>query len=625
MIDSHRCDYPLLAVADGGFARKVNLGVGKHGGSALQTPGMGGDMSVTITGARIGAVGFALGLSLAGLAAAGVASADTPDTGSAPAAASPANAATAAKSRPTRSAKTEKRAATGSVADGRRSDLPASRIGHFLAGGPPLARRSVSPAPTAASAADSSALPVLDPTPPSITVHNNTAQTIWIYNLTNSGDYSIPADFQPVSIGVGDSAPVTLAIGTGAAGSPRNRIYVVEGPTGFTLPVAASSGVDAFNPTAVSAENSFLNYNFLEYNYYPANGSYDYTIDTSYIDEWSLPTQMKFTLNGSNWSGAVDGQTYGFNDFDTVASQLAAAGGPYSDLVWSGSTPWTPQPPATVSRIIGPDKVWTQQSFEPAENINMNNTGWVPVSYQDFVQFGSYPSKDAQSTVYPYAQDGTAYSTIGNFNFWKFQVTAPASTPYPIALRTAAILDKFPADSNGVYGFFTYPNDEAAGQFTNIPEAVSLDIYVNGSADGVSDSVVKGGAWLYSRPAASGTKRFRTRGPGGAMNGTSATDTFILNYSFERKGDAPQVDTGGEGGDIVVIDKAAIAGATSSVVETVDTAQFHGCDTYASQFVYESSTGYLYYDRDPSRPGYTGVLAKLSLLSPDQTQPLFIL
>lgn len=59
----------------------------------------------------------------------------------------------------------------------------------------------------------------------------------------------------------------------------------------------------------------------------------------SYIDEWSLPIQTKFTLNGADWTGAVDGKLYGFNDFDTVVSQLNAAGAPYGDLVWSGATP----------------------------------------------------------------------------------------------------------------------------------------------------------------------------------------------------------------------------------------------------------------------------------------------
>lgn len=441
---------------------------------------------------------------------------------------------------------------------------------------------------------------------PSITIHNSSGQTIWVYNLTTSANYSIPAGFQPVAVQAGDTTTVTLALGTAPAGSPENRIYIVQGTSGFTLPVSSPGGVDAFNPTAPSAGNSFANYSFLEYNYYAANGGHQYTIDTSYIDEWSLPIQLQFHLNGASWSGAQDGKTYGFNDFDTVVSQLTAAGGPYGELVWSGTTPWSPYPPSTVSRIIGPDKVWAQQSTEPADNINMNNSGWVPVSYQDFVQFGS------STTSYPYAYNGTQYSASGNFAFWTDSVTGPASTPYPIALRTAAVLDGYPADANGVYGFFTYPNDESAGQFTNIPDAVSLDVYVFGASDGVSDSVISGGKWVYSSTS--------------PLQGTDATDTYILDHAF-TKDDVPLADAQNTDHDIVVIDKAALAGATSSSVDIVDSVHFAGdsAANYTSQFVYERSTGYLYYDSDPSLPGYTAVLANLSGSSIDPSSAVFVL
>ena len=272
------------------------------------------------------------------------------------------------------------------------------------------------------------------PATPSITIHNSSAQTIWVYNLTTSGDYSIPAGFQPVEVHAGDTTKVTLAPGTAPTGSAENRIYIVQGTSGFTLPVSSAGGVDAFNPTAPSTGDSFLNYSFLEYNYYAANGGHQYTVDTSYIDEWSLPIQMQFHLNGASWSGAQDGKIYGFNDFDTVVSQLTAAGGPYADLVWSGTTPWSPYPPATVSRIIGPDKVWAQQSTEPADNINMNSTGWVPASYQDFVQYGS------TAASYPYAYNGTQYSMDGNFSFWKSSVAGPDvhALPHCFAHRRGA-------------------------------------------------------------------------------------------------------------------------------------------------------------------------------------------
>ncbi len=478
------------------------------------------------------------------------------------------------------------------------------------------------PVPTAAPAAPAPA--VTAAAPPSITVHNDAETTMWVYNLTTSGDYSIPADFQPLSIAAGHSAPVTLALGTGAPGTPENRIYIVEGEQGFALPVASPGGIDAFDPTAVTAGNSFLNYSFVEYFYYPSATGDQYTIDVSYIDEWSLPIQFEFTVNGADWTGAVSGKTYGFNDFDTVASQLTAAGGPYGDLIWSGDTPWTPQPPASVSRIIGPDKVWAQQSSEPAANVNMNMTGWVPASYQNFVQYGY----SAAQPSYPYAQDGTQYSPKGNFTFWKDAVSAPGSTPYPIALRTAAMLDGFPADANGVYGFFTYPNDETAGQFTNIPTAVALDIHVHGSSDGSSGSVIEGGQWLQSgtlSPAGTPWRIARKQRP--VLAGTAATDTFILDRTFSTPRTAPRLVAGADDLDVVVIDRMLLAGAISSEVDIVERARFGGGGhaNDASQFVYETSTGYLYYDRDPSRRGYTGILANLSGSSIDPAQRVFVL
>lgn len=494
------------------------------------------------------------------------------------------------------------------VLDGLRNwlnTLPANPVSDFLEGALLSLRRALVPDPVIES-------PVASPAVPTITIHNSsTQQTLWVYNLTTTGNYSIPATpwttdqgvpadwVGPVSIAPGASAPVTLAVYNAAPGSPANRIYFVEGDA-FTLPITSTSGIDPFNPTASPAGDTFQNYSFIEYNLYPATGGgYQYTIDTSYIDEWSLPVQMKFTLNGSGWAGAVDGKTYGFSDFDTVVNQLTAAGGPYSDLVWSGSTPWDPQPPAGVVRIIGPDKVWAAQSFQPPSNINMNTVGWVPTSYQNFV------------TAYPYNGTQVSGTSQDNYDFWRFNVDGPASTPYAIALRTAAVQDGFAPDANGVYGFFTYPNDEAAGQFTNIPTATSLDIYVWGAGDGASASVVPGGVWRYSSSAApTGATGPRVKVVRGTLAGTAASDTFVLNYTFQNPALVPLVQGAGTQGDVVGIDAVAL-GATSTSVAVVDWAWFL-CNPNQSQFVYERATGNLYYDQNPSTPGYSGLLANLS-------------
>ena len=591
-------------------------------------------------GVCVGAAGFTLGLSLAGLCVAGAASADsdTADSkrdGTTAVSAGPAADSPAAAKRGTRGGVT----AAKSVAAAARSEVsvkssdsvrPAAAVRSSVKAPPPA---DAVPSPETVEVAAVSATNA-----PTITIHNNsTTKPIWVYNLTNTGNYSIPdTPWQaeppapapplppdwvgPVEIAAKSSAPITLAVFNAPAGSPGNRIYIVEDAP-FGLPIAPTGGLDVFYPPGFPTGDTFQNYSFLEYALYPADGGYEYTIDVSYIDEWSLPIQTKFTLNGADWTGAKSGKLYGFNDFDTVVSQLTAAGGPYKDLVWSGATPWDPQPPSSVKRIVGPDKVWTAQSNEPVSNFNMNVTGWVPASYSTFVQYGHYTDTNSQ-TVYPYAYNGTQYtapptppkpqSTTAqdNFDFWRYQVTAPSSTPYPIALRTAAIYDGFTTqDANGVYGFFTYPDDEAAGQFTNIPTAVSLDIYVNPVADGLSASVIPGGIWNYTSSAVQTGPWREVRKTRPVLSGSVSTDTFINNAGFANARVAPLIDLSGPGGDIAVIDRFPLQ-ATSTAIDFVDRAWFlgWGLGNTSSQFVYEKSTGALYFDRDPQWPGYTSML-----------------
>lgn len=55
--------------------------------------------------------------------------------------------------------------------------------------------------------------------------------------------------------------------------------------------------------------------------------------------------------------------------------------------------------------------MWAQQSNEPASNIGMNVTGWVPTSYQNFVASLPYNGTQLSGT----SQD--------NFDFWRYSVT----------------------------------------------------------------------------------------------------------------------------------------------------------------------------------------------------------
>ncbi len=618
----------------------------------------------------VGAAGFALGLSLAGLGAAGVASADSPKTDAARAdskamsAGPERQAPTATKRMAVRAgnipAKLSGRTAPGAPArragsiplpsalDGK-SDPPAAPIGN-LGADTALAAPPTAAAPTAQPMDVLDLAAVSTANTPAITIHNSSkTESIWVYNLTKTADYSIPETpweteppplppdwVGPVEIKPGLSAPVTLAVFNAPPKSPGNRIYVVEG-SAFTLPITPTSGTDPFDPTAFPVGDTFQNYSFLEYSLYPADGGYEYTIDVSYIDEWSLPIQTKFTINGADWNGAKSGKTYGFNDFDTVVNQLKAAGGPYSDLVWSGATPFPPQPPDTVHRIVGPDKVWTAQSLELPPNFLLDKSGWIPASYSDFVKYGAYMASN-QQMVYPYAYNGTVLTKPPvspnpqdpnaqvNFDFWLHQKTAPGSTPYPLALRTAAILDGFKtSDANGVFGFFTYPKDEAAGQFTNIPTTVGLDVYVFGSSDGLTGSAVPGGTWAYTSSAVQYGPWRQIRKNQPKLSGTDSTDTFILNAQFGNARIAPELDFTGLGGDVAVIDRYPL-GATSTTIDFVDRARFLGCglSNTSSQFVYETSTGALYYDKNPQRPGYTSILGVFRGVT-DPAEVLFVL
>jgi len=603
------------------------------------------EATVVNIGVCVGAAGFTIGLSLAGLCAAGAAAADSGGTDAVRGDSAAVSAGPAAPKATKRGARTGGVAVkpVAAVKPPRAAESPrASRQLNQRPAAPQVSAPQASQVSQASEASASEAPAATATNAPTITIHNtSTTKSIWVYNLTNTGNYSIPdTPWQtepappapplppdwvgPVEIKKNSSAPITLAVFNAPAGSPGNRIYIVEDAP-FTLPVTSTGGIDPFYPPGFPGEDTFQNYSFLEYALYSANGGYEYTIDVSYIDEWSLPIQTKFTLNGADWTGAVDGKLYGFNDFDTVVSQLNAAGAPYGDLVWSGATPWDPQPPSTVKRIIGPDKVWTAQSNEPESNFTMDVTGWVPASYSNFVTYGSYVATD-NSTVNPYAYNGTELTkpptapkpqdptAQTNFDFWRNSVAAPGSTPYPIALRTAAILDGFTTqNANGVYGFFTYPNDETAGQFTNIPTAVSLDIYVNTTSDGLSDSVIPGGVWNYTSSVKQTGPWREIRKTRPTVPGSVATDTVINNAGFANARVAPLIDLSGPGGDIAVIDRFPL-GATSTRIDFVDRAWFlgWGLSNISSQFVYERSTGVLYYDRDPQWPGYTSVLGVFS-------------
>ena len=241
----------------------------------------------------VGAAGFALGLSLAGLGAAGVASADSPKTDAARADS------TAASAGPARQASkgAKRMAARDGTAPARPSAAVTRRPASAIALPSPSNGTSNPPAvPIGQVAVTAPAVPLpADPVPtdqpigtsdlaalsaantPAITIHNSSkTDSIWVYNLTKTANYSIPATpweteppplppdwVGPVEIKPGLSAPVTLAVYNAPPKSPGNRIYIVEGSE-FTLPITSTGGIDPFDPTGSPAGDTFENYSFLE-------------------------------------------------------------------------------------------------------------------------------------------------------------------------------------------------------------------------------------------------------------------------------------------------------------------------------------------------------------------------
>ncbi len=184
-------------------------------------------------------------------------------------------------------------------------------------------------------------------------------------------------------------------------------------------------------------------YSFVEYLYEPAQSRYN--IDLSYIDDFSYPVTIKFS--GCSYVGFEENFEYGFTSLDSAVNALKEqATYSWGSLVWPTNDPSNPLKyawPKNIYRIIGPNKVWTSQSF--------GLSGYAPDSYKNFVS--SLPFNGTQ-----------LFDTQGNFAGWQNLVSEPSSTGYVKALHSIS-----PQDKNGKYGFFTYCRDNTTGEFTWVP------------------------------------------------------------------------------------------------------------------------------------------------------------
>jgi hypothetical protein len=315
-----------------------------------------------------------------------------------------------------------------------------------------------------------------------LTIVNNSGNPVYVYDWDMS--LANPVPISPVTGGnplnsMKDGKGGTLELTMQKASRPSvaaRRIYISDKELNESLnkhnpdpkkqpPAAPDPYYYYYDATA--------QYSFVEYNYNDPStptSSNSYTIDLSYIDEYSYPVTLKFS-NVGTYTGCVEGHEYGFTSMVSVKNALKAISPPvngaehaWDALIWPDIVKCeynSEDYPHGMVRIIGPNKVWS-------ENPGSTVKAWVPDSYLPFIQ--SLPNTGHQLF------GGTAAST-SNYAVWeKYTSTdnpSPSNTGYVKALHSVATADK-----NGKYGFFCYPKDNTAGEFTYVPDDVGCTITI---------------------------------------------------------------------------------------------------------------------------------------------------
>jgi len=310
-----------------------------------------------------------------------------------------------------------------------------------------------------------------------LTIVNKSGQPVYIYDWDMSLENPLPISPVPggnplnsAQGGIGGTLLLTMQKASRPSVAAR-RIYISDTELNKSLN----------NPSTPAAPDPFnyhvdatAQYTFVEYNYNdPSNptSANSYTIDLSYIDEYSYPVTLKFS-NVGTYTGCEEGHEYGFTSMNSVKNELKSISPPVSGaeyawdaLIWPEivNCTWdSASYPHGMVRIIGPNKVWLQN---PGSVIIGN---WVPYSYLPFIQ--SLPGTGNQLF-------GGQGSTTSNWTGWENWVythnPSPSNTGYVKALHAAANKDK-----NGKYGFFCYPNDNTDGEFTYVPDSVKCTVTV---------------------------------------------------------------------------------------------------------------------------------------------------
>jgi len=278
------------------------------------------------------------------------------------------------------------------------------------------------------------------------TIKNSTGKTVYVYNFP----YQEPEPTQlALTLEEDQSRQLSLV--------PDKSMRIYFADEKLEKSIEQGSAPDVFNYNMDAA----ITYSFMEYLFEPSNSRY--TVDLSYIDEFSYPLTATFSDVPSSYTGCEADFEYGFTSLAAVKNNLKEQTDYRWDaLIWPDKvvTTWDSEKyPSGMDRIIGPNKVWRAQQ-SGAEH----GGPWVPYSYGTFMS--SLPWDGEQ-----------LFKSDTNWDGWQNMTAAdnpgPSYTGYAKALQGAAKEDK-----NGKYGFFTYPQDNTSGEFTWVPDSATCTITV---------------------------------------------------------------------------------------------------------------------------------------------------
>ncbi|MCP3940314.1 MAG: hypothetical protein GY710_02380 [Desulfobacteraceae bacterium] len=251
-----------------------------------------------------------------------------------------------------------------------------------------------------------------------ITIENKSGAPFYVYGF----NFGAPSSVQPV--GRGNPLENEDQLNFQLQSNPKMRIYFSANK--LTQSIEKGSAPDPFN---FYVDGSIM-YSFIEYNYESQDSRY--TIDLSYIDEYSYPITLKFANVGSYEGcveGCVEGFEYGFKSLQNVITELNKQNNyTWSALAWpltNVKTRWD-QYPNDIHRIVGPNKIWAAETNE-----KYKIGPWVPTSYLAFIN--DLPETGTQLFG----------SNTTNWNGWEtFNAThspSPSTTGYVQALHKTAI------------------------------------------------------------------------------------------------------------------------------------------------------------------------------------------